>query len=829
LFADPANGNYRLLVNSPAINKGSVTAIPTGLTNDFDGLARQMGTAPDMGMYEGAFVTNFEPSNNGVAKPSMFFGTNLMWGYTTESIGTMQAGTQFAVQVWENGKPETLVVDAQPWQTATVTTGSIQFNKTYQWKVGVVINNHTYWSNAATFYVGRENPIHVKPGGTGNGDSWSAALGSLTDALNLATPGDRIWVSAGTYKPTTGTDRNISFKLKSNVEVLGGFIDGGTISSRNPAKNVTILSGDIGATGVDTDNSYHVIYNNYTSSTPLENAVLDGFIITGGNAGTFNGGGMLNEYASPTIRYCKFYDNKATNGGAISNNNSSPRISNSLFYSNSATNWGGAIYADNVSLPIVINCTITENNAEESAGGYYGTGTIGNSILYGNTSSYYYYKQIYNSHTLTISNSCIEGGYVGKDNVSGNPHFVDITSRNYRIGSFSSCYEKGNNALLISEETFYDLSFGEARILGTVDIGAYEMQASVSAGSIEITQITPSDNAAQVDIATPIVITFNQPIFVNSSLITLSGNSIKRQRMSNDRMTLTLEMSDPWEFNQSYTVTFTEGAFTHINNDLFTNVNSSISFTVRDCVNGAIQLTASQAEPCPYTNVTLEATVTGDVNNDYSWKFNNALLDSLDGKTSYEIDRVSNSNVGVYSFSVSDMCGSSISSIFNLQLKAGLNKPVIKKKWDDVYLVDNSSNLFSNYVWEYGGWKITDPKQYVFISSNSIGKLVVKATDAESGCTVVSDTLNLALQAISKSLSVSPNPVKQSNTVNISFVGGNQSGTIQLFDSKGVLISTAKFEDVNSYPFDKTNLSPGLYLLEIVGNQTQSIVKLIIE
>jgi hypothetical protein len=50
---------------------------------------------------------------------------------------------------------------------------------------------------------------------------------------------------AGTYKHTATADRTISFALKNGVGVYGGFAGTETMrSQRNPATNVTILSGD---------------------------------------------------------------------------------------------------------------------------------------------------------------------------------------------------------------------------------------------------------------------------------------------------------------------------------------------------------------------------------------------------------------------------------------------------------------------------------------------------------------------------------------------------------------------------------------------------------
>lgn len=94
-------------------------------------------------------------------------------------------------------------------------------------------------------------------------------------ALTNAASGDEIWVGAGTYEPTTGTDRNATFQLKNGVAVYGGFAMTETQrSQRNPAANVTRLSGDllgndVGFTHND-ENSYHVV-------TGASGATLDGF------------------------------------------------------------------------------------------------------------------------------------------------------------------------------------------------------------------------------------------------------------------------------------------------------------------------------------------------------------------------------------------------------------------------------------------------------------------------------------------------------------------------------------------------------------------------
>ncbi|MFC1976187.1 NPP1 family protein, partial [Chloroflexota bacterium] len=128
--------------------------------------------------------------------------------------------------------------------------------------------------------------------GFNNGTSWMNAYTDLQEALTAAQSCDEIWVAAGTYKPTTGTDRGISFQLKSGLALYGGFAGNETSrDQRDWEANPTILSGDIGNSGDIADNSYHVV----SAVNIAACGILDGFTISGGVADgefdTMRGGG----------------------------------------------------------------------------------------------------------------------------------------------------------------------------------------------------------------------------------------------------------------------------------------------------------------------------------------------------------------------------------------------------------------------------------------------------------------------------------------------------------------------------------------------------------
>src|SRR5688572_20158873 len=181
------------------------------------------------------------------------------------------------------------------------------------------------------------------PNPAGDGLTWSNAFASLQQALAAAQAGDEVRVGQGTYKPTTGTNATVSFVLKNNVRVVGGYAGSGHAAApdtRNDAAYATILSGDIGAAGVITDNSHHVVVGSGTNAT----AVLDGFTITGGFAAQeANGGGMYNVAGSPTVQFCTFVNNRAEfgDGGAVFNyQDSIPAFYHCVFADNFAYDGG---------------------------------------------------------------------------------------------------------------------------------------------------------------------------------------------------------------------------------------------------------------------------------------------------------------------------------------------------------------------------------------------------------------------------------------------------------------------------------------------------------
>jgi hypothetical protein len=359
----------------------------------------------------------------------------------------------------------------------------------------------------------------AKPDGTGDCSSWVNAC-TLQTALTGAASGQEIWAAAGVYTPTTvTTNRNATFQLVSGVAVYGGFSGTETLrTQRVPAANTTILSGDIDnndtQTPVITDtttvtgnatNSYHVV-------TGANNATLDGFTITAGNANTLfapdnRGGGMYNNFSSPALTNVTFVGNAAAYGGGMKNQGSSPALTNVTFSGNTA-NYGGGMEnmsssplltnvtfsgnsatgpfaygggMDNASSdPVLTNVTFSGNSASDGGGIHNSGGSlvISNTILWGNTAING--AQIYDdgTGTLTVSDSVVEGDFVG------GTHIITTTPLLGPLGNYggatqtiplqpgSSAIDTGNDADCPGTD-----QRGVTRPQGAhCDIGAYEVQ-----------------------------------------------------------------------------------------------------------------------------------------------------------------------------------------------------------------------------------------------------------------------------------------------------------------------------------------------------------------
>lgn len=319
--------------------------------------------------------------------------------------------------------------------------------------------------------------ICVHPEGKGaTGLSWDQAVADLSIGFLNASDFEledpvQVWVAAGTYLPTGGADRSISFHPPGNgIAVYGGFAGGEpSLLDRDPWVNPTILSGAIGSTVSDDDNSFHVI--DYAGDQYNAPDVLDGFVITKGHAfgdatGQVGGGIRMRNSARPTIRNCTIVGNDALVGGGVSaQSGSSASIVGCLISGNDATA-GGGVYTE-ASLSIR-NCTIAGNGAESGGGGLFAVSPsvteVLNTIVWGNTDQLFDDDRAQLAFeerlAFAIAYCVIEcfgssGVYGGAEaTTNAHPRFANLAGDDGTIGTFdddpsleqySPCIDAGKN------------------------------------------------------------------------------------------------------------------------------------------------------------------------------------------------------------------------------------------------------------------------------------------------------------------------------------------------------------------------------------------------
>ncbi|MFC1793085.1 hypothetical protein ACFL3Q_05810 [Planctomycetota bacterium] len=333
--------------------------------------------------------------------------------------------------------------------------------------------------------------IYVDEDATGvtDGTSWQNAYNYLFDALKDAYFGDKpseIHIAEGTYKPDEGDGRNqgdpnLFFLLLSDVTIKGGYAGFGEPNQDDQDYNRyrTVLSGDLADNDNETDTPDHLLdssrrndnsYNVVLANFETQGAVLDGLIVSGGNASDPNseGAGLLNKKGSIRVINCTFINNAVQGwGGGMATLEGDTTLIHCIFSNNYASYTGGGADAYK-SMIALTNCTFKDNIAGQAGGGMSINNThmkMSDSVLISNT-TLIAAGGLYNSLSSDVeiigcsfrNNHVIDGGGGGIYNDECNPTLINCCFIGNRAGSINNSPE--SNYILDPPTTHLDRRYG---------------------------------------------------------------------------------------------------------------------------------------------------------------------------------------------------------------------------------------------------------------------------------------------------------------------------------------------------------------------------------
>ena len=409
----------------------------------------------------------------------------------------------------------------------------------------------TNGTNSFRIYPDENNIIYVKEDNAGSdmtGSSWNNAINDLQLALNFAADDDnhpKVWIAKGTYTGN-GWPYVDAFIGLNGIDIYGGFagdeVHDYDLSQRDLVNNATILDGqNIQRTLHQAHNTHFkysldpmhyaiydglvirngFVYRNFGGNVlmrkgELRNSVIEnGAAIVGASVGIFDtnsgGAGVYAASKDVTVINAIIRNNKGTNvyGGGYFG---PMTFKNCLFNNNGvvldeqygqgvAHGGAGSSLGDNRAKHY--NSTIVNNFAHYAAGGIMNYDLVNNSIIWGNkidgnVTSNLNVDDVNASYSNTnVTYSAIEGGYIGKGNITLNaansgsddvtyPMFVNPTiaagvgnygNGDWRLQDGSVCVNRGTITTPITD---FDL-VGNPRVINdSIDFGAYESNYQIN-------------------------------------------------------------------------------------------------------------------------------------------------------------------------------------------------------------------------------------------------------------------------------------------------------------------------------------------------------------
>ena len=300
-----------------------------------------------------------------------------------------------------------------------------------------------------------------------DGRSWAAAKRTIQAGVDAALAGETVLVSNGVYATGGRVTPGTGLSLSNRVVITNAI----TVRSVNGA-GVTIISGAMNSlVATNGDFAVRCVYLASTYS------VLSGFTLSNGHTRASSG------HAT--------YEHR---GGALYSDSTLSVVSNCIVRDCTAFSYGGGaegctfyncLFTRNRSGPgsfgsggggadssALVNCTLVGNTGPDGGGATGGTRV--NCIIYGNSGN----SSTENVYLGSTTYSCTTPLPVsGSGNITADPKFVNAATGDFRLQAGSPCINTGTNANATGTA---DLDNRTRSIGGTVDMGAYEWQATTT-------------------------------------------------------------------------------------------------------------------------------------------------------------------------------------------------------------------------------------------------------------------------------------------------------------------------------------------------------------
>ncbi|OAQ39187.1 hypothetical protein A5893_11005 [Pedobacter psychrophilus] len=537
-FVDAANGDFRLLVGSPAINSGTATGAPS---TDITGKPRPQGSGIDMGAYEGA-VTRYYVKSTG---SDVAIGTTWATAYKT---------VQKALDV--------AIASDEIW----VASGTYVPTKNI---AGTAVTN----AADNTFYITKNIKLYGGFAGTETNISQRIAGSNITTLSGDMNADDDYSNNAYHVMVISSTTSNgaiLNTCVIDGLTITKGNAFGGALF--NLGGGLLVIADGNNETSPQISNCIFqsnraqiagaVEVRNYSSLCNLAFNACS-FI---NNSSNTSAGAVEFYYSSgatgsQVINECLFKSNSClTFGGAIrlecySTSNKSLTITNSIFDKNTSTNgFGGALSIENyqASLDLKLkNCTLNENSCNAFGGAIY----LDNreDIM---TSA----KGTFNSSIV----NCIFWGSKQRGNTDETGSDIDNGSRvdpsanlsvTYSITQQNSTYATGTGIINNQDPKFVNAANGDLRLLSgspAIDAGTATGAPSTDINGISRPQGSGIDMGAYEGITTlPVKLISLEAAIKNQNQVSLNWQTASETK--NDYFTIS-KSEDGKTFQQLNTV-----------------------------------------------------------------------------------------------------------------------------------------------------------------------------------------------------------------------------------------------------------------------------------